>query len=93
MQRDKFKCVDCGNDKNTLHVHHSFYCGEPWEDKFLLTLCEDCHQERQGMESDAKRALSIICARTIPHQLHALTTALVGCAQNEALEIRVGLKL
>jgi len=45
MSRDDFKCQLCGSDKNTLHVHHKSYNGEPWEseDSELITLCEDCH--------------------------------------------------
>lgn len=44
--RDNFTCKVCGDDKNTLHVHHKEYNGcEPWEyDNSLLdTICADCH--------------------------------------------------
>jgi 5-methylcytosine-specific restriction endonuclease McrA len=47
MQRDNFKCQRCDDDKSTLNVHHEYYDPEkaPWEydDKFLHTLCKDCH--------------------------------------------------
>ena len=45
MSRDNFTCQLCGSDKNTLHVHHKSYNGDPWESENndLITLCEDCH--------------------------------------------------
>jgi hypothetical protein len=50
LSRDDFKCCECGNDKNTLHVHHCGYSKQfrnPWEypDGWLITLCKDCHKE------------------------------------------------
>lgn len=48
LNRDKFKCRVCKSDKKTLHVHHFVYLigRDPWEydDKILITLCEDCHE-------------------------------------------------
>lgn len=47
MQRDSFKCRQCGDKDKTLNVHHRFYIkgASPWEyeDGSLVTLCEDCH--------------------------------------------------
>lgn len=48
LNRDKWACQICGDDENTLHVHHRVYkpgC-EPWEydAKLLVTLCSSCHQ-------------------------------------------------
>lgn len=47
MERDGWKCVACGDAESTLHVHHFYYDGQPWEvaDEFLQTLCEDCHAD------------------------------------------------
>jgi len=47
LQRDNFTCVECGNSKNTLHVHHLYYDKNPWDVKSnrLVTLCEYCHDE------------------------------------------------
>ncbi len=46
FQRDNWKCQICGEDKETLHIHHLayFYC-EPWDylEEHLITLCELCH--------------------------------------------------
>ena len=50
MQRDGFRCSACGDDKNTLNVHHLWYSGEPWDvpDEALETLCENCHETREN---------------------------------------------
>lgn len=47
FQKDEFTCKLCGNSQKTLHVHHIEYLSNHkiWEydDKHLITLCEDCH--------------------------------------------------
>jgi hypothetical protein len=45
MERDHWKCVACDDAESTLHVHHFYYDGNPWDvaDEFLQTLCEKCH--------------------------------------------------
>ena len=45
LERDDFSCQACGAEDKTLHVHHKWYVGEPWEapDEALETLCEPCH--------------------------------------------------
>lgn len=49
FQRDNWKCVECGDDKSTLHVHHEEYSSsDPWNtvnDK-LKTLCDNCHSKK-----------------------------------------------
>lgn len=60
LSRDEFKCQSCGDETNTLHVHHRMYIQgrEPWEydDKQLITLCWVCHEEEtealQTMKDD-----------------------------------------
>ena len=56
MQRDEWKCRDCFSKDKQLHVHHCFYENEPWEieNKYLITLCSDCHVVRQSIEQDGK---------------------------------------
>lgn len=48
MQRDDFKCRDCGTT-NDLNVHHLRYLigRKPWEyeNTDLITLCGDCHKK------------------------------------------------
>ena len=47
LQRDDFQCRLCSDKNTTLNVHHLKYLPErkPWEyeNKDLITLCEDCH--------------------------------------------------
>ena len=46
FERDNWTCQNCGNSESTLHVHHRWYAGNPWEapDRALVTLCENCHK-------------------------------------------------
>lgn len=67
MQRDGFKCRDCGSVKNTLHVHHCAYRGKtPWDTpiELLLTVCENCHKFRQSVENEARESLDEWFARS-----------------------------
>lgn len=53
LERDEWRCIECGDNKSTLHVHHSYYRADaegPWdyEDHTLITLCGDCHEIEQG---------------------------------------------
>ena len=49
LNRDNFTCQICGNNKETLHVHHTIYIPGrhiwEYEDFQLITLCESCHYE------------------------------------------------
>lgn len=51
LNRDNWKCTNCGNDKLTLHVHHEKYFGEPWEidNSKLKTICHKCHEIEHGI--------------------------------------------
>ena len=48
LNRDDCYCVVCGEETN-LQVHHIAYNGEPWDvdDRFLVTLCKDCHEHEE----------------------------------------------
>lgn len=56
LERDGWCCVACGESKKTLHVHHGFYEGEPWDapEDTLWTLCEACHEYLGDHLRDAK---------------------------------------
>ncbi len=65
LNRDGFKCRDCGGDNKTLHVHHCHYAkGDPWKtpDGCLLSLCEDCHSKRQFSENILKEEFGTLLA-------------------------------
>jgi hypothetical protein len=76
LERDEYRCRDCRNEENgPLHVHHCFYeSGDPWEtaDEFLLTLCEECHAERQEFEDSAKRLLGTLFTMIGPWQVYEI---------------------
>ena len=90
MQRDGFACRDCGDEKSTLQVHHCHYeKGGPWmtDERFLLTLCRDCHEKRGELESDGKRALGFIFANlsnaSDDESLRELILSMVHKAENK----------
>lgn len=49
MERDGFKCANCGASDKQLHVHHSYYRrdADPWDYPrgSLVTVCLGCHAE------------------------------------------------
>ena len=54
MERDRFSCSVCCEDKSMLSVHHRYYITGrmPWEypDWALITLCESCHKDRHDLD-------------------------------------------
>lgn len=48
LNRDNFKCTQCGDSESTLSVHHKRYFKgrEPWEydGNLLITVCDNCHK-------------------------------------------------
>lgn len=58
MERDTFQCQICWNKEETLTVHHKSYIKgrDPWDydDEYLITLCEDCHQSVHYWEKNIK---------------------------------------
>lgn len=57
LERDKWMCQDCGDNENTLHVHHRVYMygKEPWDtpNEYLITLCAGCHEAEAESMSEA----------------------------------------
>lgn len=50
LERDLFKCVDCGKIDISHHIDHEYYLkySSPWQvpDSCLVTLCKNCHKKR-----------------------------------------------
>lgn len=50
MEKAGFRCVECGDEKTTLNVHHTYYRKGrmPWEYDWetLRCLCEPCHMKQ-----------------------------------------------
>ena len=59
LERDGWTCQHCDETDKTLHVHHKWYDGEPWEsqDEALEALCEDCHREEAACRPAAEKML------------------------------------
>lgn len=53
LERDNWECRLCGDNKNTLHVHHLKYSGEPWDapGEYLITYCDICHSLVEHIKS------------------------------------------
>ena len=83
FQHAEFQCQLCGEDKKTLHVHHSKYDGrEPWEYplSMLICLCEDCHnQHHKGSKPQATNQSELdpredwLKAALVPDERHPYT--------------------
>ncbi len=77
MDRDGFSCRMCGNDRDTLNVHHLAYQrdGEPWEthDDLLVTLCESCHEEFHDTNPGGTWIATLIRAGARWDDIHILT--------------------
>lgn len=87
LQRDNFTCRDCHAKDKTLHVHHCLYeKGDPWEtdDRFLLTLCEECHKSRQLLEDGARLALGTLMSGMVRDGSHSGFDDLLGFAASLA---------
>jgi 5-methylcytosine-specific restriction endonuclease McrA len=63
FNRDKWKCVICENEDQTLHVHHTYYKknSEPWDYDLdtLKTLCSQCHKFQHETIPNVKEELFI----------------------------------
>ena len=62
LERDKFRCFQCFNKEKTLHIHHRVYKpnADPWDynDKALITLCEDCHETEKAKMVESLKYLN-----------------------------------
>ena len=61
LQRDEWICQCCFDTESTLNVHHRIYSKnkEPWDydNKYLLTLCEECHAEEKNQRKEEEQLL------------------------------------
>lgn len=66
LERDKFTCTLCNDDKTELHVHHKKYSGEPWEapESDLQTVCKYCHAALTYYKNKYGKEISIINKRS-----------------------------
>ena len=63
MERDGFKCAECGATDKTLNVHHTYYAkgAAPWEYDCwsLRCLCDSCHKRIECTLSQVKFGLGV----------------------------------
>lgn len=59
LERDEWHCQLCCDSESTLHVHHKWYSGEPWDAPLgaLFTICEYCHEEDHSARPVAEARL------------------------------------
>jgi len=90
MDRDKFTCRICGDDKSTLVVHHLKYQGEPWNapnDK-LITVCEHCHRTIEDLKDSIKDFSTLkIIKRKFPIDYHLSLLEFIFFDSNTYLSI------
>ena len=88
MDRDGWRCRDCGAENSTLHVHHCYYVVgvEPWDhpDDILTTLCDSCHIQRQGLEVAAHVALARVMRVWPVERLERSVWSFLEAANKEA---------
>jgi len=88
QQRDNFTCRDCSATDRTLHVHHVHYFkGDPWDTptEFLLTLCDECHEERGSLESDIKMEFARILVQLDQSQLISLMSDMLVAQKSDVV--------
>lgn len=76
MNRDSFTCRFCGDNKNTLNVHHLKYSNNPWDvnsDK-LITLCQDCHELIESFNSPITKRINSINVFRHKSNKHSITS-------------------
>jgi hypothetical protein len=84
FQRDNFTCRRCYDNSKTLHCHHLYYDPrkDPWDYslQFLMTLCEECHQEEtERREFQEQRLLNVLrWTGVMSWHLEELSDALVA---------------
>lgn len=59
LERDQWACQRCFGTEDTLHVHHRWYHGEPWDapEEALETLCVDCHDSESSQRAETEERL------------------------------------
>jgi hypothetical protein len=80
MERDGWRCRDCGRNDRALNVHHCVYIRgiKPWEydPSLLLTVCEiECHMRRQEAECNARVAHATVMAFLTVAEIKSYTWA------------------
>lgn len=64
LENADFECCNCGENKETLHVHHLIYFKDrdPWDYplEFLACLCEGCHKQAHNERELINNRLALV---------------------------------
>ena len=81
-----FKCRDCRAADKTLHIHHAYYerGRDPWDypSDSLLSLCDECHDDRQSWQNWILRELAILDMQDI-ERVYGMAVALADWASGK----------
>lgn len=90
LTRDGYHCVNCGNNENTLHVHHYYYTKDAkvweYENEALTTLCDDCHEDWHDVNDEIKK---LFCVDTTTlREFHDLIELTSDFCLSDMMQIR-----
>jgi|SRR5579884_1986459 len=82
MNRDGFRCTECGDEESELHVHHKTYIAgkDPWDYPLenFSTLCHRCHElKKVNLKTLQTRLLEELAKLGLPADLDKLTASLL----------------
>ncbi len=64
LNRDCWKCQECGTDVSELQVHHGYYAKGKmaWEhpDETLHSLCDNCHEIAEAMLAEIREGIGAL---------------------------------
>ena len=64
LQRDEFRCLNCGEKEKELHVHHCYYEKDKkawnYPGKCYITLCHVCHEKWHRLKNSIDKNLSLL---------------------------------
>ena len=95
LDGDGFACRNCGDSTSPLHVHHIFYISgrSVWEydERSLMTLCEDCHKsahEKQDLQRtiDSIKSIKKNSPMAAPVWARIIGTISKYCDSDEEIE-------
>ena len=88
LNRDGWRCQECGDTKHTLHVHHRRYerGKAPWEvgNEHLVVLCESCHAQVTELTWEARDFLAHLDLNTLKRAIDLLGSLDTGPSRHRA---------
>jgi hypothetical protein len=95
MERDNFSCQNCLANDKTLNVHHKIYHKgrKPWEyeDRELVTLCEECHEKETHQRKRLNEALAILPPLDVSYVLgYATSLVMLQLAEDGGPDVLKG---